>query len=202
MGKWLCCWTIMLVPLSVSICLATPTQPTDPPIVYGEANYGLKIGGWFDSQNHTIYCRIQNEHSLPIRYCDYFVGNHEFVLLYARQTQKDSWKFIPLKPDPWRAYLSAGPRERNICWLRPDRIMPEGPYGRTSALSKKSKPKYTLEVILGDFAFPSDWHGEIECKVKQIMCNPKLDDLVGDRSLETKVIKVVLPLENKQQQSD
>lgn len=176
---------------------AGTTYEQDPPPSthsYGNINFGLKMTAWFDPQSVTVRCVIQNGYKVSVLYCDYLVGNFEFVLLYARRSTNDPWQYIPLHQNLMRPYLSAGPTERNIRWLGSGKVMPPGPYGMRPGSSNKSKLKHTFEVNLIDYQFPADWDDTIECKIKQRMCNTTLNESGGDRTLETEIFKVPLSL--------
>ena len=171
--------------------------PPKPPVdlSYGPINYGLQMAAWFDPERVTAYCAIRTGSKLSVRYCDYLVGNFEFVSVYARRSSTDAWRRIPRRRFPFEAYLSAGPTWGNIRWLRSGKVMPPGPYGDVSRYASRSALRHTFEVDLRGYTFPEDWTGDVECKVVQHMLNDTVNgESTVDRKLESSAFAVRLPI--------
>ena len=172
-------------------------SPPKPPVdlSYGPINYGLQMAAWFDPERVTAYCAIRSGSKLSVRYCDYLVGNFEFVSVYARRSSTDAWRRIPRRRFPFEAYLSAGPTWGNIRWLRSGKVMPPGPYGNMSAYDSRSALRHTFEVDLRSYLFPEDWTGDVECKIVQLMLNDVVnEESAGNRKLESSAFAVRLPI--------
>jgi hypothetical protein len=169
--------------------------PTAPPtLAYGPVNYGLEMAAWFDPRRAVAYCAIRNGNNLAVRYCDYLVGNFEFVELQARRAPADAWQRIARRRPIVGGYLSAGPRWHNIRWLRSGRIMPPGPYGDVR-YSNPSRLKHTFEVSLKSFVFPVDWTGDMQIEIVQYMLNDVLgEESRGERRLQSMPLTITLPL--------
>ena len=164
-------------------------------MTYGPANYGLQLAAWFDQERAVAYGAIRSANKLAVRYCDYLVGNFEFVEVYARRSSTEAWRRMPRRESLGDGYLSASPRRQNTRWLSPGRIMPPGPYGAIARYVNASQVRHTLEVDFRSFVFPADWTGDVESKIVQHMLNDVVnEESRGSRQLESTSFSIRLPL--------
>jgi hypothetical protein len=191
---WLGAWLLAMTVVAPQGSLPPPPKaPVD--LAYGPVNYGLQMGAWFDQEHAKAYCAIRNGTNGYVRYCDYLVGNFEFVALRARRSPSEAWRWIPRHRYPMEGYLSAGPMPGNIRWLRSGRLMPPGPFGSPPAAARRKNLQHTLEVDLHGYDFPEDWTGDVECRIVQQMLNDVInEESAGNRALESPTFMVRLPL--------
>lgn len=158
-------------------------------------NYGLRMAAWVDRERGVVYCAIRNGMKESVRYCDYLVGNFEFVSVYARRSSTEPWRRIPRRRYDTDGYLSAGPLPWNVRWLKGGQLMPPGPFGTPRAYAYRPALQYTFKVDLAGYIFPPDWTGEVEARITQAMYNTVLDEeSAGDRTVESAALALTLPI--------
>jgi len=156
-------------------------------LVWGESSNGLQMAVWVSRSRSVVFAVIRNSSRRKIHYCDYLLGEFEFVRVHARKSPSSDWVPIPLKPIENPAYIGV-----LLCSLND--TLPAGREmgpNRTSALYNQ-RIRYTFDVDLDNYEFPSDWEGTIECKISQTIFGGRHEDAY-EGTVESPAFTVKLP---------
>jgi hypothetical protein len=160
---------------------------------WGAPHNGLQMAAWPSPTRPMVFCAIRSATYRTIHYCDYLLGYHETVRLFARQNGKSEWTPIPLRPSPHRAYIGVllcGPKDS----LGPGKEMaPKWNY--MSDETPKIKRKYTFTEYLTSYDFPAQWTGTVECKITQTLFGGKHED-AWHGTVESHIFEINLPLKS------
>lgn len=140
-------------------------------LVWGEPSKGLQMAAWASPNRPVVFAVIRNSSRRRIHFCDYLLGYFEVVRVHARKSQTSDWVPIPLKPNEDRAGIGV-----LLCSLND--TLPAGKEMRPNQTSALSNPRirYTFDVELDSYEFPSDWDGTIECKISQTIFGGRHED--------------------------
>jgi hypothetical protein len=172
-----------------------PTEAERRPkgLPWSASQKGLQMTAWPSPVRPAVFAAIRNASPQTIHYCDYVLGNDEFVGLSARRKGDPEWKSIPLRPYPNRAYIGVLLCSRNDT-LRPGREM--GPnWARMWDGAPRPKRTYTFTTYLTDYDFPSDWVGTVEARVSQTIFGGRHD--AWDGTVASQPFEIELPLRNQ-----
>jgi hypothetical protein len=126
LAVWMLATTVVPGDRHLSAAMAHQDSVVPPPkppadVAYGPINYGLQMAAWFDPERATVYCPIRTGAKASVRYCDYLVGNFEFVTVYARRSSTDAWLWIRRRQFPFEGVSLGRPDlgERPLAAERP-----------------------------------------------------------------------------------
>jgi hypothetical protein len=174
----------------------SPDEPTEAErrpkgLPWSASRNGLQMTAWPSPVRPVVFAAIRNASPQPIHYCDYVLGDREFVGVSARRKGDVEWTRIPLRPNPDRGYIGVllcGPNDT----LRPGQEMPPNHAGVVDG-APRPKRKYTFTENFTSYAFPPDWTGTVECRLRQtIFGGPHEDAFEGE--VESQVFEIELPL--------
>ena len=149
----------------------TDAEARPKKLIWGEAYNGLHMAAWMSPTRPVVFAVIRNVSRRRIHYCDYLLGESEFVRVHARKSPSSDWVPIPLKPIENRAYIGV-----LLCGLSDTlRAGREMAPNQTSALYNQ-RIRYTFDVDLESYEFPSGWEGTIECKISQTYFGGRHED--------------------------
>ena len=169
----------------------TESEPRPKNLRWGPQHKGLQMAAWPSPVRPVVFLAIRNASWRTIHYCDYLLGYHEVVRLYARRKGEAEWVRVPLKPDSYRAYvgvLLCGPHDS----LGPGREMPPGASSITAG-APEVKRKYTFTEHLTAYDFPEHWAGKVECKITQSLFGGRHKD-AWQGEVESPAFEISLPL--------
>ena len=86
-----------------------PTEAERRPkgLPWSASQNGLQMTAWPSPVRPVVFAAIRNASPRTIHYCDYILGDDEFVRLSARRKGDAEWTPIRLRPYPNRAYIGA-----------------------------------------------------------------------------------------------
>jgi len=173
-----------------------PTEAESRPknLRWGAEQNGLQMAAWPSPVRPVVFCAIRNASERTIHYCDYLLGYHETVNLYARQKGESEWRAISLRPNPYRAYIGVLLCSGNDS-LAPGREMAPNWMG-DPGLAPKVTRQYTFTESLTAYEFPAHWEGKVECKITQQLFGGRHKDSWNGQ-VESPIFEINLPLKNK-----
>jgi hypothetical protein len=146
---------------------------------------------WPSPVRPVVFAAIRNASSRTLHYCDYLLGDDEFVHVAARRKGEVEWTPIPLRPYPNRAYIGALLCSANDT-LQPGREMAPN-RSRVWDGAPKPKRKYTFTTYLAGYDFPPGWVGTVECRLRQRIFGGRHED-AWDGTVESQAFEIELPL--------
>ena len=170
-----------------------PTEAERRPkgLPWSASQNGLQMTAWPSPVRPVVFAAIRNASPRTIHYCDYILGDDEFVRLSARRKGDAEWTPIRLRPYPYRAYIGALLCSANDT-LRPGREMAPN-RARLVDGAPKAKRKYTFTMYLTGYDFPPDWVGTVECRLNQRIFGGRHED-AWDGTVESQAFEIELPL--------
>lgn len=156
-------------------------------LVWGQGSNGLHMAAWVSPIRPIVFAVIRNSSRRKIHYCDYLLGYFEFVRVHARKSPSSDWVSIPLKSVEDLAGIGV-----LLCSLN-DTLSAGKEMGpnQTSALYNQ-RIRYTFDVNLESYKFPSGWEGAIECKISQTIFGGRHEDAY-EGTVESPAFTVRLP---------
>jgi hypothetical protein len=164
-------------------------RPKDAP--WSASQNGLQMTAWPSPVRPVVFAAIRNASPRTIHFCDYLLGNDEFVTLSARRKGDAEWTPIPLRPYPDRASIGALLCSRNDT-LRPGQEMAPNRARQVDG-APKVKRNYTFTTYLTSYVFPPDWAGTVECRLHQEIFGGRHEDAFSGR-VESQAFEIELPL--------
>lgn len=160
-------------------------------LVWGEASNGLQMAVWVSPRRPIVFGVIRNFSRRKIHYCDYLLGNFEFVRLHARKSPSSEWVPIPLKSVKNRPYIG-------VLLCSSNDTLRAGSEMRSNQTSALYNPRirYTFDDNLESYQFPSGWEGTIECKISQTIGGGHHEDAYSG-TVESPAFTVKLPFDKE-----